>query len=73
MTCLTSKLEFPRVNDFVWNYCMNETTRSADVNVHKIQKTLLKGLGPVIRWWTLCLNPTMNLTKTKRPKIYLTE
>lgn len=33
------KLEFSRVNDFVWNYCMNETTRSTDVKKHKIQKT----------------------------------
>ena len=28
---------------------MNETTRSADVKLHKIQKTLLKGLGPVVK------------------------
>jgi hypothetical protein len=43
------KLEFPRVNDFVWNYCMKETTRSADVKVHKIKKTLLKGLDPDVK------------------------
>lgn len=30
------KLEFFWVNDFVWNYCMNEIMRLMDVKVYKI-------------------------------------
>ena len=62
------KLEFPRVNDFVWNYCMNETTRSTDVKVHKIQKTLLKGLGPVIKVVDSLLKPNNEFDKNKAAK-----
>ncbi|XP_062599499.1 uncharacterized protein LOC134261024 [Saccostrea cucullata] len=62
------KLEFPRVNDFVWNYCMNETTRSTDVKVHKIQKTLLKGLGPVIKVVDSLLKPNNDFDKNKAAK-----
>lgn len=51
------------MNDFVWNYCMNETTRSADVKVHKIQKTLLK--SPVIKVVDRLLKPNNEFDKNK--------
>ena len=54
-------LEFPRVNDFVWNYCMNENTRSSDVKMHKIQKTMLKGLGPVVKTVDKLLKPNSDV------------
>lgn len=60
-----SKFEFPWVNDFVWNYCLNETTRSTDVKVHKMQKTLLKGLGPMIKVVDSLLKPYHEFEKSK--------
>lgn len=42
---------------------MNETTRSADVKVHKIQKTLLK--SPVIKVVDRLLKPNNEFDKNK--------
>ena len=42
------ELNFPRVNDFIWQYCMNQDTRSTDVKLHIIQKGLLKRIIPII-------------------------
>ena len=42
------KLSFPRVNDIIWDLCISGYGRSLDVKLHNIQRSLLKGLTPVV-------------------------
>ena len=41
-------LNYPRVNDIIWDLCINRFGRALDTKLHSIQKSLLKGLTPII-------------------------
>ena len=41
-------LYYPRVNDIIWDLCINRFGRALDTKLHSIQKSLLKGLTPII-------------------------
>jgi hypothetical protein len=41
-------LNSPRVNDVIWNLCIDSFGRSLDVKLQSIQKLLLKGLTPIV-------------------------
>ena len=41
-------MNYPRVNDVIWDLCISSFGRSLDVKLHTIQRLLLKGLVPVV-------------------------
>lgn len=41
-------LNSPRVNDVIWDLCIDSFGRSLDVKLQSIQKLLLKGLTPIV-------------------------